>query len=92
MANLAGSTGVRMETVRTCIGCRSRSSRSELFRIVAREGVVLADMGARLGGRGAWLHLKSECFNKAKSRRAFTRALRTEGELDTIQLENRLNG
>jgi predicted RNA-binding protein YlxR (DUF448 family) len=45
-----------------------------------------------LDGRGAWLHPTLECFRLAQRRRAFGRALRVQGELDTSDLEKRLNG
>ncbi|MRG61507.1 DUF448 domain-containing protein [Agromyces sp. CFH 90414] len=81
-----------MEPVRTCIGCRSRAPRSSLLRVVLRESRVVTDASAALPGRGAWLHPTLECFRLAERRRAFGRALRTRGELDTSEVENRLNG
>jgi len=81
-----------MDPVRTCIGCRSRAPRSSLLRIVAQHTRVLADTSAVLPGRGAWLHPTLECFRLAQRRRAFGRALRVSGELDTSDVENRLNG
>jgi predicted RNA-binding protein YlxR (DUF448 family) len=81
-----------MEPVRTCIGCRSRAPRSSLLRVVAQQSRVLADESAVLDGRGAWLHPTLECFRLAQRRRAFGRALRVHGELDTSDLEKRLNG
>nr|WP_218913154.1 YlxR family protein [Janibacter alkaliphilus] len=69
--------------IRTCIGCRSRDSRSDLLRIVAvtDDGgatTAVPDPGARLPGRGAWLHPDIGCFELAVRRRAFPRALRRE--------------
>ena len=85
-----------MEPVRTCIGCRSRAPRSSLLRVVAQESVIVVDESATLPGRGAWLHPSSECMKKALQRKAFGRALRVSGVVDTVsiahQLENRLNG
>ncbi|MFC5788226.1 YlxR family protein [Agromyces tardus] len=81
-----------MESVRTCIGCRSRAPRSSLMRIVVRESRVVADVSAVLPGRGAWLHPTLECFRLAERRRAFGRALRVSGPLDATEIENRLNG
>lgn len=40
------------------------------------DGVLTADPAGRLGGRGAYVHPRSECLDKAESRRAFQRALR----------------
>ncbi|WP_127793051.1 YlxR family protein [Agromyces sp. LHK192] len=81
-----------MEPVRTCIGCRSRAPRSSLLRVVVRESQLITDVSAVLPGRGAWLHPTLECFRLAERRRAFGRALRTRGELDTSEVENRLIG
>jgi predicted RNA-binding protein YlxR (DUF448 family) len=81
-----------MEPVRTCIGCRSRSPRSSLLRIAVQDSHVVADASAVLPGRGAWLHPTLECYHLAVRRRAFGRALRMTGEVDTSNVENRLNG
>jgi len=54
------------------------------------------DDSAVLPGRGAWVHPSSECIRKALQRKAFGRALRFTGVLDSSEierrLENRLNG
>ncbi|NQX33956.1 YlxR family protein [Herbiconiux sp. VKM Ac-2851] len=86
-----------MEPVRTCVGCRARASRSSLLRVVARNVVpvgqaLVVDETATLPGRGAWLHPTLACFHLAVTRRAFGRALRVDGTLETTTLENRLNG
>ncbi len=43
-------------------------------------------------GRGAWVHETTECVDTAIRRRAFVRALRVSGPLDTQTIEKRLNG
>ncbi len=52
----------------------------------------MVDESAALPGRGAWLHPTTQCMQKALQRKAFGRALRVPGVLDTQQIENRLNG
>jgi predicted RNA-binding protein YlxR (DUF448 family) len=79
-----------MDPVRTCIGCRSRASRSSLLRIVAQNSDLVVDETATLPGRGAWIHPTIACFQEAVKRRAFGRALRVTSSLDAKQLENRL--
>ena len=75
--------------VRTCVGCRSPESQSVLLRVVrsdAAAGVVprlVVDAGRRLPGRGAWLHPDPRCLELAERRRAFPRALRIAGPVDT---------
>ncbi|SFI39642.1 YlxR family protein [Microbacterium saccharophilum] len=72
-----------MEPVRTCVGCRARAPRSALLRVVARDGILVADEKAVLPGRGTWVHDTDECVTAAIRRRAFGRALRVSGDLDT---------
>ena len=74
--------------IRTCIGCRERTTKRELLRIVARtdaegqEGsqagswFVVPDPNGTAPGRGAHLHPTAECFALAERKRAFSRALR----------------
>ncbi|WP_296196467.1 YlxR family protein [uncultured Microbacterium sp.] len=81
-----------MEPVRTCVGCRARSARSTLLRVVVKDGVLVPDERAVLPGRGAWLHLSSTCLARALKSRAFVRSLRlsnatTPVAFDTEALE-----
>ncbi|HEU4514213.1 MAG TPA: YlxR family protein [Nocardioidaceae bacterium] len=72
--------------VRTCVGCRERSPKQELLRVVARgsgDGLaVVPDPGAREPGRGAYIHPTPACLELATRRRAFARALRVQAKLD----------
>jgi uncharacterized protein len=70
-------------SVRTCVGCRERATKLELLRVVASDrgaGLeVVPDPVGRAPGRGAHLHPTPECLKLALRRRAFPRALKTEG-------------
>ena len=83
--------------IRTCIGCRTKTVATELFRVVVArvpaaadskpvEGVgavlVVPDPGRSAAGRGAWLHPRLDCAQQAHRRRAFARALRVPGLVD----------
>jgi predicted RNA-binding protein YlxR (DUF448 family) len=61
-----------------------------LLRVVARVDAagptVVPDPRRRLPGRGAHLHVDPECLATAVRRRAFGRALRVAGILDTDAL------
>ncbi|MGZ0711243.1 YlxR family protein (plasmid) [Coraliomargarita sp. W4R53] len=81
-----------MEPVRTCVGCRTRASRSALLRVVSIDSALVIDQRAVMPGRGAWVHETSECVDAAIRRRAFVRALRVSAPLDTQTIEKRLNG
>jgi predicted RNA-binding protein YlxR (DUF448 family) len=60
--------------------------------VVSQNGILIIDEHAVLPGRGAWLHPTRECMEAAVRRRAFVRALRVSGDLDTQTIEKRLNG
>ncbi|MBF4765991.1 YlxR family protein [Nocardioides islandensis] len=82
--------------VRTCIGCRQRTAKSELLRVVAGAGAdgqpaVCPDPGGRAPGRGAHLHPTTECLDQAVRRRAFTRALRVTVGLSDVLLREHLD-
>lgn len=88
--------------VRTCVGCRQKTSTRELLRLVARSGpdgqagswYVEPDPGGSAPGRGAHLHPTAACLELAERRRAFARALRHDaqahGALDLDRLRRHL--
>jgi predicted RNA-binding protein YlxR (DUF448 family) len=85
----SSTTVQRREPQRTCVGCRERSDRHSLRRMVlvaaeSPSGVprVEFDPRAQRPGRGAWIHPRTECFARAEQRRAIPRAFRLTGTLD----------
>jgi uncharacterized protein len=72
--------------LRTCVGCRVRTAKSDLLRLVVLDGSVIPDPRGRLPGRGASLHPDLGCFELAERRRAFSRAFRARGPLDLTML------
>ena len=75
-----------MEPVRTCVGCRQRSSRNSMIRIVRAENALAVDESGGLSGRGAWLHPSSDCLRLSIERKAFGRALKVTSQLDASAL------
>lgn len=65
------------------MGCRKRAAKHELLRVVAAEGECVPDPRGTQPGRGAHLHLDLTCLDLAVRRRAFPRAFRLKGALDT---------
>jgi predicted RNA-binding protein YlxR (DUF448 family) len=66
------------------VGCRERAVKTELVRVVAGPGgTVVPDPQGRMPGRGASLHPDPSCLELAERRRAFVRALRLSGPVDT---------
>lgn len=70
-----------MHPVRTCTGCRRRRPKRELVRFVSVDGVLTHDPSGRAPGRGAYTCAKPACFEQARARRAFSRALRGPVEI-----------
>jgi predicted RNA-binding protein YlxR (DUF448 family) len=64
--------------VRTCVGCSTRDDKARLLRIVVRHGGVAVDNRQIQPGRGAYLHPRPECLERALKRRSLGRALRSE--------------
>ncbi|MEW2417094.1 YlxR family protein [Streptomyces sp. NPDC046866] len=83
---MSGRTQARACPERTCVGCRERAAKSELLRIVAVGDECVPDPRGTLPGRGAYVHPAAVCLDKAVRRRAFPRALRSPGALDTAGL------
>lgn len=65
---------------RTCVGCRTRTTKVDLLRVVVDGDEFVADPQGRLAGRGAYLHPNRECFELAVRRKALSRALRVPGQ------------
>ncbi len=61
--------------IRTCAGCGRKAPRAELVRFVALGGSLTP--GRALPGRGVYTCRRLACFERARSRRAFNRTLRT---------------
>ncbi|MFJ6794042.1 YlxR family protein [Streptomyces sp. NPDC091268] len=89
---MSGRTQARACPERTCVGCRERAAKSDLLRIVAISDACVADPRGTLPGRGAYVHPAVVCLDQAVRRRAFPRALRSAGALDTTELRKALAG
>jgi hypothetical protein len=80
--------------MRTCVGCRARTRKIDLLRVVAVKDSVGPTTGAmltpdrygRLPGRGVYVHLDLRCLDLAERRRVFPRAFRLPGPLDSSVL------
>ncbi|GII78233.1 hypothetical protein Sru01_32150 [Sphaerisporangium rufum] len=74
------------------MGCRVRTVKSELLRLVVVEGVIVPDRRGRSQGRGAYVHPVLHCLELAERRRAFPRSFRVAGALDVSRLRASLAG
>ncbi len=63
---------------RTCIACREVLPKRSLVRLVRTPEGVLVDPTGKQTGRGAYLHDKRSCWDKALKSDLLERALKTE--------------
>jgi uncharacterized protein len=83
----------RRQPQRMCVGCRSKTEKRALFRVVrSPEGRVTFDRTGRAPGRGAYVHSSSECLKLAFRRGAIARALHVSlGETEAARLIEELS-
>ena len=73
-----GSVAPRRVPDRTCVACRTVRPKRELLRIVRTPaGDVRADESGRAAGRGAYVCRTEACLDKAITKGALSRALKT---------------
>ena len=72
-------TKVKKVPLRRCTGCGQSFPKKELLRVVRTpEGNVVLDFTGKVGGRGAYVCKKTDCFKKARK----ANRLRTNLECD----------
>ncbi|MBR0596761.1 RNase P modulator RnpM [Sinanaerobacter chloroacetimidivorans] len=73
--------------MRRCVGCMESKPKRELIRIVATEDGPKVDLTGKANGRGVYLCPDTECFIKARKKKAISRNLEidiTEEKLDEL--------
>lgn len=68
------------------MGCRERVAKNDLLRIVLSGEQCVPDQRGTLPGRGAYVHPALVCLDLAVRRRAFPRAFKVQGPLDSAEL------
>ena len=78
---------------RTCIGCGTQKSKTELIRIVkTQSGEIKLDKTGKLPGRGANICDKSECLNLAIRSKKLEKTFETKIEESVYEsLKNTIN-
>jgi predicted RNA-binding protein YlxR (DUF448 family) len=80
--------GESRRPTRTCVGCGLRDDAAELLRLVAVEDEFAFDLAGGAFGRGAHLHARPACIEKAP--RGLARGLRGAVKTDTAAIGRRL--
>jgi predicted RNA-binding protein YlxR (DUF448 family)/ribosomal protein L30E len=87
----AGLGRGRQGAERTCLVTRAKRAPKDLIRFVlAPDGTVVADLHARLPGRGAWLTPTRAAVAEALKKRAFQRAFKTKDIAAPADLADRI--
>jgi uncharacterized protein len=79
----SGKSSARPESegpLRTCVGCGRQAPKHELLRFVASDGVLAPS--ATHPGRGAYTCRRLSCFERAASKKAFSRTLKRTVRVD----------
>jgi predicted RNA-binding protein YlxR (DUF448 family) len=74
---------------RTCVGCGLRDAASAMVRLVVAEDEVVFDLAGGAFGRGAHLHARPECIERAP--RGLSRTFKRELKLSGGELAARLS-
>jgi len=70
---------------RTCIACRRKAGKRDLVRLVCSGGAVEADLRGKKPGRGVYLCLSNECWDKGLTSNRVEYGLHTK-----LSMDNRL--
>ena len=77
--------------LRKCLGCEELIVKKELLRIVrSKEGEISIDPTGKKSGRGAYICKDLKCFETARKKKAFERALKCkipDGVYDRLRQE-----
>jgi uncharacterized protein len=64
---------------RTCVGCWTVLPKRQLVRLVRQpDGSVQVDPSGKAAGRGAYLHDRQDCWQRALTSRTLDQALKTD--------------
>ena len=74
---------------RTCVGCGLRDAASAMVRLVVAEDEVAFDLAGGAFGRGAHLHPRPECIEKAP--RGLAKTFKRDPKVDARELASRLS-
>lgn len=72
--------------LRKCIGCGEMIAKKDMLRIVkTKEEDILLDSTGKLNGRGAYIHLNKECFDKAVKSKGLERSFKMSIRQDVYE-------
>ncbi len=72
--------------LRMCIACRNMKQKSDLIRIIYREGQICVDEKMKVQQRGAYICKCAECMKILKKKRGLERTFRCEINDETYNM------
>lgn len=76
--------------MRTCVVTKEKLPKKELIRVVRTENGVIVDPSGKVNGRGAYLKIDREVFEKAKKTKILERHLETEVKEEVFDELNKM--
>jgi len=75
------------EPIRTCLGCRQKSTKYSLTRLVRNQsGDVSIDTSGKGKGRGVYVCLNKQCIELALIVKRLNKALRTDLKQEEVEI------
>ena len=63
--------------LRQCVGCREMKMKTELVRVIKTpDNTVCLDKTGKMNGRGAYICMNMDCYNKAVKSKGIERSLK----------------
>lgn len=81
---------MRKIPMRTCVVTKEKLPKKELIRIVRTTDGVIVDKTGKVNGRGAYLKIDKEVFEKAKKTKILNRQLEVEVKDEVFDELNKL--
>ncbi|MGN0155231.1 MAG: RNase P modulator RnpM [Lachnospiraceae bacterium] len=72
--------------LRRCVGCGEMIAKKEMLRVIkTKDNVIKLDPTGKENGRGAYLHLNRECFEKAVKSKGLERSFKMSIDADIYE-------
>ena len=80
---------MKMQQMRTCLGCQKRFPKNQLLKFVLQEGTVVLDIKGTGQGRSAYCCKNKDCVRVfCRNKKKLSRAFRVPGCQISVELED----
>lgn len=74
-----------MKCIRTCIACRRKANKYELFRIVSDKGEAKLDTNMNINARGIYICNNAECIKKSLKMKNINKVVKIDVKVDSLK-------